>query len=363
LDRSIALDHRFNAFSPRKRFAFAAREPVSTSLENAPGFTTAMLPELDLAAPGKSIHDLGPIAGALDGVKGDSLCCINHGEGPSVLLLGGIHGDEYEAQIVLRRLAERLTAADVTGRVLIVPSINFPASEKGKRLSPFDGQNMNRCFPGKIDGTPTERLCAFVTQHLFPAVDLLIDVHAGGSDVSVVPMVFGFATGKSKVDDAHLAQLMEAWGYRFVQHVDGIDETACGAAKLADLASIEVEGGGGRMKTAELEIMEAGLLRALAAFGVIKPQLAPLPFSGVHLSAGPEGQYLAPHPALIEHCVALGDEVAKGQLVARLHPAVAGMAAAEDILAPMPGYVLRQTEHAFVAKGQLIGNIGTPLAR
>lgn len=322
-----------------------------------------MLPDLDLAARGKTLHDLGPIAGPLDGVEGGILCCINNGEGPSVLLLGGIHGDEYEAQIVLRRLAERLTAADVTGRLLIVPSINFPASEKGKRLSPFDGQNMNRCFPGKVDGTPTERLCAFVTRQLFPAVDLLIDVHAGGSDVSVVPMVFGFTTSKSKVNDARLTALMEAWGYRFVQHVDGIDETACGAAKRADLASIEVEGGGGRMKTAELEIMEAGLLRALAAFGVIKPQLAPIPFDGVHFSAGPEGQYLAPRPALVEHCVALGDEVVKGQRVARLHPTAGPLATAEDILAPMAGHVLRQTEHAFVGKGQLIGNIGTPLQR
>lgn len=320
-----------------------------------------MLPALDLTARGKTIHDLGPIAGPLDGVTGDILCCINNGEGPSVLLLGGIHGDEYEAQIVLRRLAERIAPTDVTGRILIVPSINFPASEKGKRLSPFDGQNMNRCFPGKADGTPTERLCAFVTRELFPAVDLLIDVHAGGSDVSVVPMVFGFATGSSRVDDARLNELMEAWGYRFVQHVDGIDETACGAAKLADLASIEVEGGGGRMKTAELEIMEAGLLRALAAFGVLKLQLAPIPFEGVHFSAGPEGQYLASCPALVEHCISLGDEVAKGQLVARLHPTMGSKATAEDVLAPLPGYVLRQTEHAFVHKGQLIGNIGTPI--
>jgi N-alpha-acetyl-L-2,4-diaminobutyrate deacetylase len=28
----------------------------------------------------------------------------------------------------------------------------------------------------------------------------------------------------------------------------------------------------------------------------------------------------------------------------------------------MPGYILRQTEHAYVAKGQLVGNIGTPFA-
>jgi len=320
-----------------------------------------MLTDFDPARPGKTVHDLGPIAGPPEGIAGEILCCINNGEGPSVLLLGGIHGDEYEAQIVLRRLAERLTPADVTGRVIIIPSLDFPASQKGKRLSPFDGQNMNRCFPGKADGTPTEQLCAFVTSRLFPAVDLLIDVHAGGSDVSVVPMVFGFATQKSVVDAARLNRLMEAWGYRFVQHVEGIDETACGAAKLADLASIEVEGGGGRMKSEELTIMEDGLLRGLADFGAIRPRLTPAPFAGVHFSAGPEGQYLAPSPALVEHCVSLGDEVGKGQLVARLHPTAGGSAAALDIAAPMPGYVLRQTEHTFVSKGQLIGNIGTPI--
>jgi len=322
-----------------------------------------MLTDFDPARPGKTVYDLGPIAGPLEGGASDILCCINNGEGASVLLLGGIHGDEYEAQIVLRRLAQRLSPADVSGRVIIVPSLNFPAAQNGKRLSPFDGQNMNRCFPGKADGTPTERLCAFVTKHLFPAVDLLVDVHAGGGDVSVVPMVFGFATGKSAVDDARLNRLMEAWGYRFVQHVDGIDETACGAAKLADLASIEVEGGGGRMKSSELEIMEHGLLRALADFGAIKQQLEPIPFAGVHFTAGPEGQYLAPGPALVEHCVALGDKVESGQLVARLHPTGGNSAAALEINAPASGYVLRQTEHAFVAKGQLVGNIGSPIRK
>lgn len=322
-----------------------------------------MMTDFDPTRPGKTLHDLGPITGPLDGIESDILCCINHGEGPSVLLLGGIHGDEYEAQIVLRRLAERLTPEDVTGRVIIVPSLNFPAAQQGRRLSAFDGQNMNRCFPGKEDGTPTERLCAFVTKRLFPAVDLLIDVHAGGGDVSVVPMVFGFATANSVVDNARLNRLMEAWGYRFVQHVDGIHETACGAARLADLASIEVEGGGGRMKSDELAIMEEGLLRALADFGAIKPQLAPAPFSGVHFTAGPEGQYLAPQAALVEHRVSLGDAVEKGQLVARLHPIGGQSVAALEIRAPVSGHILRQTEHAFVAKAQLIGNIGNPVER
>lgn len=322
-----------------------------------------MIPDFDPARPGKTVYQLGPIAGTLDGVTGDILCCINNGKGPSVLLCGGIHGDEYEAQIVLRRLAASISPDAVTGRIIIAPSINFPASEKGRRLSPFDGQNMNRVFPGKVDGTPTERLAAFMTQSLFPAVDLLIDVHAGGSDVSVVPMVFGFTTPSSVVNEAALTKLMEAWGYRFIQHVDGIRETACGWAKEANLASVEVEGGGGRMKTAELRIMEDGLLRALAAFGVLKPVLPAAPFAGVHFTAGPEGQYLAAEAGLVEHRVKLGDEVTTDTVVAVLHPTAGASPAVREIKSPMPGFILRQTEHAFVAPGQLVGNVGTPIAR
>jgi predicted deacylase len=319
-----------------------------------------MIPDFDPARPGKVLYDLGPIAGPLDGVSDDVLCCINNGEGPSVLLCGGIHGDEYEAQVVLRRLVDNLDAAAVTGRIMVVPSINFPASQKGKRLSPSDGQNMNRVFPGRSDGTPTERLAAFLADTLFPAADLLIDVHAGGSDVSVVPMVFGFTTPTSVVTETALESLMEAWGYWFIQHVGGIRETACGAAKVANLASVEVEGGGGRMKSSELRIMEEGLLRALAAFGVMKPALPPVPFEGVHVTAGPEGQYMASGAGLVEHRVGLGDHVTEETVVALLHP-VAGRSTPREIRSPMPGYVLRQTEHAFVAAGQLIGNVGTPV--
>ncbi len=319
-----------------------------------------MIQNFDPAHPGKTIYELNQVVGPLDGVAGDILCCINNGNGPSVLLCGGIHGDEYEAQVVLRRLVARLTPEMVTGRVIIAPSINHPASQKGQRLSPFDSQNMNRVFPGKPDGTPTEKLAYFMTSALFPAVDLLIDMHAGGRDVSVVPMVFGFTTPTSKVGELSLNRLMEAWGYRFVQHVEGIRETACGWAREVDLASIEVEGGGGRMLSEELQIMEDGLLRALAAYGVIKPVLNPLPFDGVHVLAEPEGQYIAKAPGLVEHKVSLGDEVTRDTVVALVHPTGSADPTPTTIRSPMPGYVLRQTEHVFVKPGQLIGNIGTP---
>lgn len=320
-----------------------------------------MFADFDPTRPGKAIYDLGPITGDLDGVTGDILCCINNGPGRSVLLCGGIHGDEHEAQLVLRQLTAIIEPDMVSGRIIIVPSINPPASQKGRRISSFDGQNMNRVFPGKQDGTPTERLAFFMTSRLFPAVDLLIDVHAGGRDVTVVPMVFGFTTPESVVGKDTLTQLMEAWGYRFIQHVEGIHETACGAAKANNLASIEVEGGGGRFKSTELETMQDGILRALAAYGVLQPMRPAIPFSGLHLTAGPEGQYVASEPCLVEHRVNLGDEVTTATVVALLHPVAGTATAPREVLSPMPGIVLRQTEHAFVVPGQLIGNVGTPV--
>src|SRR6478735_1011961 len=78
-----------------------------------------------------------------------------NGEGPTVLLTGGVHGDEYEGPIALARLICDLTLKAIRGRIIVVPSLNLPALLAGKRLSPIDGINLNRCFPGDRNGSPT----------------------------------------------------------------------------------------------------------------------------------------------------------------------------------------------------------------
>ena len=107
--------------------------------------------------------------------------------------------------------------------------------------------------------------------------------------------------------------------------------------------------------------MEEGLLRALAAFGVIAPMLAPIPFTGVHFTAGAEGHYVAPEVGLVEHCVGLGDEVAKGRIVALLHPVAGRSSTPREILSPMPGLCAAPDRTRLRVTNQLIGNIGTPV--
>ena len=77
---------------------------------------------------------------------------VRNGNGPTVLFTGGNHGDEYEGPIALRKLANELKPEQIQGQVIIVPYLNYPAVLAGTRLSPVDGLNMNRSFPGSPDG-------------------------------------------------------------------------------------------------------------------------------------------------------------------------------------------------------------------
>lgn len=319
-----------------------------------------MSKSLDLDARGKSIFDLRTLLETPDGLAEDVLVSINNGPGPSVILCGGIHGDEYEPQIVLRRLIDELSPSDIQGRLVIIPTLNFPASQKGSRLSPLDGHNMNRVFPGKPDGTATERLAAFLYSEVFPSFDLLVDVHSGGGDYKVVPMIFGFTAPGCRVGDSELESVMEGWGYRFIQYVDGIASTSAGSSPSAGVASVEIEGGsGGDITERDIDIMYSGIVRGLKSFGILAGSEGAVPNDVIRVDVTDANQYTAPTDGIIEHRVELGAAVPEGYIVALLHPIAGASAEPIRIHAPREGYVLRQRARAFVRKGELIGNTGT----
>lgn len=89
---------------------------------------------------------------------------IKNGEGPTIFFTGASHGDEYEGPIALSKLSTSLKAEEVQGRVIILPALNLPALRAGTRLSPIDGKNMNRIFPGSRNGTVTELIAHYVTE-------------------------------------------------------------------------------------------------------------------------------------------------------------------------------------------------------
>ena len=81
---------------------------------------------------------------------------VKIGEGPTALLTEGNHGDEYEGPIALFDLAQKIDSQKIRGRVILVPSMNYPAFQAGKRTSPIESGNINRSFPGNPEGDITE---------------------------------------------------------------------------------------------------------------------------------------------------------------------------------------------------------------
>ena len=110
-----------------------------------------------------------------------------NGEGPTALLTGGNHGDEYEGPIALFDLARSLKAEDVSGRVIVVPAMNYPAFRVGTRTSPIDKGNLNRAFPGSPDGTVTQKIADYFQRTLLPMADIVLDFHSGGRTLDFVP--------------------------------------------------------------------------------------------------------------------------------------------------------------------------------
>ena len=83
---------------------------------------------------------------------------IARGQGPTVLVLGGNHGDEYQGQVAIMKLARALSEDSVHGRLILIPALNFPAAQAASRLSPIDGMNLNRAFPGDAEGSVTSQI-------------------------------------------------------------------------------------------------------------------------------------------------------------------------------------------------------------
>src|SRR5262245_30910558 len=121
--------------------------------------------------------------------------------GPVLALVSGAHGTEYASIIALERLIGRLNPSEISGTVIVVPLVNVPSFEqKVPHVNPVDGKSMNRMYPGKMDGTQTDRASYLITKQVVEQCDHLIDLHGGDLDESLRPYSYWTKTGKEEQD-------------------------------------------------------------------------------------------------------------------------------------------------------------------
>jgi len=123
--------------------------------------------------------------------------------GPVLALLAGVHGYEYPGITALQRLRQTVHPEDLTGTLILVHIAN-PPSFYGRTIytSPADGKNLNRVFPGKKDGTLSERIAESITLKVIEQADFLVDLHAGDGNEALRPYVYMPVTGNPELDAA-----------------------------------------------------------------------------------------------------------------------------------------------------------------
>ena len=281
--------------------------------------------------------------------------------GPVLALVAGAHGTEYTSIIALEKLIGMLNPAEISGTVIVVPLINIPSFEqKVPHVNPIDKKSMNRFYPGKMDGTQTERASFLITKQVVEQSDHLIDFHGGDIDESLRPYSYWTKTGNDKQDQIS-REMVLAFGLDHIiistdrpkdpQASRYLENTATTRGR----ASITVEAGhAGTVETDDLNALINGSLNVMHYLkmlpGTVTPIEHPIWIDKVSTLASEQTGIFYP-------LVKRGTYVEQGMKVGYVTDYVGKVIF--EARAPVAGIVLYVCAVPSMTKGATIANIGT----
>ncbi len=199
-------------------------------------------------------------------------------EGPVLALTAGIHGYEYPPILALQRLRSQLDPKNIKGTVILVHIVNLPSFLKRTiYYNPIDWKNQNRVFPGKIDGTITERIAFQITNEVLSKSDAHLDLHCGDGNEDLMTYLYYMETGKPELDKKTL-DLATNFGFKVLIHVtagpEGLPATTCANASLSmGKPALTVECGRlGRTEEEDVAAILKGCLNTLKHLNMIEGQ-------------------------------------------------------------------------------------------
>lgn len=247
---------------------------------------------------------------------------VKNGRGPTALLTGANHGDEYEGPLALLHLAATIDIAAVRGRIIIVPAMNYPAFRAGTRTSPIDRGNLNRAFPGRPDGTVTEKIADYFQRTLLPMADVVLDIHSGGRTLAFVPFCCAHRL-EDKAQEKACVAAMQAFNAPYSMMLLEIDNAGMYDTAAEALGKVFVStelGGGGTATAASVAIARRGVRNLLVHAGILGGEIERGPSVLLDMPSG-DCFTFSDQDGLIDPCMDLGQPVRKGEVVARVWPA------------------------------------------
>jgi predicted deacylase len=287
---------------------------------------------------------------------------IIHGSspGPVLALVAGTHGMEYVPIIALQRMRTTIDPKALRGTVVMVHLANMP-SFLGRTIyySPIDGKNLNRVFPGRADGTISERIAEAITREVIGRATHVVDLHCGDGNESLRPYLYWITTGDPKVAEQGRA-MAQAFG---LDHIVMDRERPVDAAASVYLSNTAITRG------------KPALTTETGGMAVVDEDSIALVERGVagllkHLGMRPTGPDPAANPVWIDTSevvrssatgifyatVQKGQSVEKGASLGRVTDFHGRTL--EDVKAPFAGQVLYVVGTPPVTKGEPLAFVG-----
>jgi predicted deacylase len=306
--------------------------------------------DIDLDAPGRQAGFLhipqSPHEDAWGTVR-IPMAVLANGDGPTVILEAGNHGDEYEGQIVLGELIRDLPLDRIQGRLIVMPALNA-----------LDGKNLNRTFPGDHAGSITEQIAAYVSDELFSRGDAFLSLHSGGSSLDIIPSALVQPSQDAGQTQRNIDAVM-AFGAPFNVMLDtlGDTRTSVATAVAAGLTCVSTEmAGRGTVTDSALALCRAGALRVLAHWGVLDQACAqplaaqPAPLCKV---SGAKSYVIASERGVFEAYHRHGEAVEAGQPAGRIHQTFDPRRAPVELVYGTSGVIFAKRHPGIVVPGNV----------
>jgi N-alpha-acetyl-L-2,4-diaminobutyrate deacetylase len=285
-----------------------------------------------------------------------------NGEGPTALFTGANHGDEYEGPVALFDLAHRIDAKNISGRIIIVPGMNYPAFRAGKRTSPIDGGNMNRVFPGNPEGTMTEKIADYFQRTLLPLADYVVDFHSGGKTMEFVPFCCAHVL-EDKDQQARCIDAMRAFNAPYSMMLLELEAASMYDTAAENMGKVFIStelAGGGSSSAATVAIARKGIRNILRHAGITDGELEV--DDTINLDMPDQNCYVfSESTGLLELCVDLGAEVKAGDLIGRVHNIERTGLAPVEYRAKIDGIFSGRHFPGQIAMGDFLGVIAVPM--
>ncbi len=285
-------------------------------------------------------------------------------DGPVLALVAGNHGYEYPPIIALQRLRERLNPKKLAGAVIMVHIANMP-SFLGRTVyfSPVDQKNLNRVYPGKPDGTVSDRIAYTITNQVIARCDYLLDLHCGDGNESLRPYVYQIVTASEEMN-GRIAALVTMCGFDHIvvdrgRPADPENSMYCSNTAITrGKPAVTVEAGflgvpDQKSTKLIIECCENVMRYLRMASGKAKSVKKPVYLDPAEVVTSPETGILYPR-------VKKDDRVRRGAVMAVITDFFGKTIA--EVKAPVAGVVLYIVATPPITKGQPVGCVGVPRA-